>query len=111
MTTAEVKELVSPEFVRELFVGSVVDSSQPRWAITIGGKIVTIGGKIFFDTREQAVEGFYNSFSWRARRKLYQALHPEDTGWGWWRNAESTVMWKGFKEAITEKFGFKIIQV
>ena len=112
MTKAEVKQLVSPRFVRELFGEFVVDSSQPRWAITICGKIIAIGGKMFYDSRDQAVKGFYNAFNWRARRKLYIAQHPEDvTGWGWWRNEDSKTIWSGFKDAITEDYGFKIIQV
>lgn len=110
MTKAEVKEMISPEVVRTIFEPFVVATNAEKWAITISGRIIAIGGKMFYDTKQQAVKAFYNAFKWRAGRDIWQQTHPDDP-WGWWRSGDSAVIWKGFKEALTEKFGFKIIQV
>lgn len=110
MTKDEVKELVTPQFVRELFQDHIVESGQARWAITVCGKIVSVGGKIFYDSREQAVRGFYNAFRWRACSSLWRTTHPEDR-WGWWRSTDNGTVWKGIKEALMEQYGFSVIQL
>lgn len=111
MTKAEYKELITPALVREIFEGNVVDSYNRKYAITVGGKIVSVAGKVFYDTHEQAVKGFYNSFGWRARRVIYRAANPTDDSWRWWRSADNRTMWTAFKEALKEKYGFDIIQL
>ena len=110
MTKAEYKAAITPQFVREFFTGSVVDNSGPRYAITVAGKIVSIGGKIFFGSREQAMKGFYNSFSWRAKRQIWNMCHAGNDGY-WWRSPDSPTIWKAFKEALAEQYGFNIIQL
>lgn len=111
MTKAEYKEVITPEMVRQIFEGRTVESNNSKYAITVGGKIISVGGKIFYDSHEQAVKGFYNSFGWRARRVIWGLLHPNDTPWGWWRNEDSSVVWSAFKEVLKEKYGFDIIQL
>lgn len=111
MTKDEYKELVTPEIIRELFEHNTLDHNQEKYALTIGGKIISVGGKFFYDSREQAVKAFYNMFSWRARRTLWMAAHPNDTSWAWWRQPEGSDIWKAFKEAITEHYGFNVIQI
>ena len=111
MTKQQYKEAITPEMVREIFGRFIIDQSQPRYAITVSGKIIAVGGKIFYDSREQAVRGFYNSFSWRARREIWVATHHDDTTWGWWRQPESKNIWSAFKEVLTETYGFNIIQI
>lgn len=110
MTEAEVKERVSAEVVRNLFEPFVVATNAEKWAITVSGRIIAIGGKMFYDTKQQATRAFYNSFKWRASREIYQQTHP-DNPWGWWSNGDGPVIWRAFKEVLTERFGFKIIQV
>ena len=110
MTKAEVKEKVSAEVVRDIFEPFVVASNAEKWAITVSGRIIAVSGKMFYDTKQQAVKAFYNSFKWRALRSLWSQEHPDDP-WGWWRSSDSKPLWEGFKEALAEKFGFKIVQV
>ena len=111
MTKAEYKEVITPALVREIFEGSIVESNNSKFAITVAGKIVSIAGKIFYDSHEQAVKGFYNSFGWRARRIIYRAVNPNDDSWRWWRNGDSRVMWAAFKEVLKDNYGFDIIQL
>ena len=49
MTKAEYKELITPALVREIFQGNIVESNSGKYAITVCGKIVSVGGKIFYD--------------------------------------------------------------
>lgn len=111
MTKAEYKELITPALVREIFQGNIVESNSGKYAITVCGKIVSVGGKIFYDSHEQAVKGFYNSFGWRARRVIYRAANPTDDSWRWWRNEDRTIMWTAFKEVLKNNYGFDIIQL
>lgn len=111
MTKAEYKQAITPEVIREIFQGHIVESNSSKYAITVCGKIVSIGGKIFYDSHEQAVKGFYNSFGWRARRVIYRAVNPTDDSWRWWRSADSRTMWTAFKEVIKDNYGFDIIQL
>ena len=111
MTKAEYKEVITPEIVRRIFEGCTVESNNSKYAITVGGKIISVGGKIFYDSHEQAIKGFYNSFSWRARRIVWESLHPNENPWGWWRNEDRSVVWSAFKEVLKEKYGFDIIQL
>lgn len=110
MTKAEAKEIISADVVRDIFGPFVVAPNEEKWAITVSGRIVAVNGKMFYGTKQQAVKAFYNSFKWRALRSIWLQSHPNDP-WGWWRNGDNKPLWEGFKEALVEKFGFKIIQV
>ena len=111
MTKDEYKELVTPELIRSVFEGSIVEDSVCRYAITVGGKIISVAGKIFYDSREQAMKGFYNSFSWKAKRELWCAANPENDYHGWWRNTDNTKAWTAFKEVLKGRYGFDIIRL
>lgn len=111
MTKAEYKEVITPTLVREVFEGSVVESTSSKYAITVCGKIVSVGGKIFFDSHEQAVKGFYNSFNWKARRIIYRTVNPTENEWCWWRSGDRKLMWTAFKEVLKNNYGFDIIQL
>ena len=104
--------LVTPSMVRELFADSVLDDDDKGYIISVCGKIVTIDGKIFFKTREQATKAFYNSFNWRARYRMFEALHPEDTGRGYgvWSFPDRSKLWFAFKRVLERDYGFKIMK-
>lgn len=107
-----VKDYVTPQFVRTLFERDLLPESGERWAISICGKIVTINGKVVFPTRAQAVKAFYNSFHWRAMRDLAQAMHPNsEDRYYYWRDPNRKSNWEALKKALAEKFDFKFIQV
>ena len=110
MTKEEYKAMITPDVVREIFQSYTVNQDNPRFVISVGGKIIAVGGKIFYDSREQAVRAFYNSFHWRAQSALWRINHP-DNPWGWWQNTDRQTVWKAIKEALTESYGFKITQV
>lgn len=110
MTKEEYKAMVTPDVVREIFQNYTLNQDNPRYVISVGGKIIAVGGKIFYDSREQAVKAFYNSFHWRALSALWKTMHPSDP-WGWWRNTDRQTIWKAVKEVLTESYGFKITQV
>lgn len=111
MTKAEYKELVTPAFVRQLFSDSILEPNEERWVITVCGRLVSIGGKVFYGTREQAVKAFYNTFHWRARRDLWQVHHPENP-WGWWsEGTDRGAMWNAIKEKLKDEYGLNFIQV
>lgn len=110
MTTINYEELVTPTLVRQLFQDNVVKSDCPKWAIFISGKLISIQGKIFYDSREQAVKAFYNHFSWRAKRRLWNTAHPGDL-YHWWGNPEGAVIWKAFKKSLETNYGLTFREV
>lgn len=110
MTKEQYKDALTVDLVREIFEVYTISSQTPKWVIEIGGKIIAVNGIMFYPTREQAVKAFYNSFSWRARRALYQRVTNSD-GWGYWRSNDRTLMWKAIKEKLTEDYSFKIVQI
>ena len=110
MTKQEYKDLVTDDVVREIFQNHLLNEQSSRFVISVGGKIVAVGGKMFYDSREQAVKAFYNSFRWRAQHVLWRVNHP-DNPWGWWRDPDNSVIWRAIKEKLTESYGFKIMQV
>lgn len=107
----DIKDYVTPQFVRNLFERDLLPESGERWAISICGRIVTINGKVVFPTRSQAVKAFYNSFHWRALRDLGQIMHPSDGHYYYWRDSNSKAKWEAIKKALVEKYDFKFIQV
>lgn len=106
-----VKDYVTPQFVRNLFERDLLPESGERWAISICGKIVIINGKVVFPSRAQAVKAFYNSFHWRALRDLGQVMHPGEERYYYWRDPNSKSNWENLKKALAEKYDFKFIQV
>ena len=111
MTKNEYKEQVTSSVVREVFERDIFYPERRNWAMFICGRMISIGGKCFYESREQAVKALYNSMGWKAKRALWEVTHPEDDRYGYWRQPEAGTMWRAFKEAITEKYGFKVIQV
>lgn len=101
---------VTPTFVRELFEGAILDEENKGWYITLCGKILTIDGKVFFNSREQAMKAFYNSYNWRAKHKLYDVTHPEPNGrYHYWSDPDRTIMWRAFKRKLESEYGFQIL--
>lgn len=105
-----IKDYITPQFVRNLFSRDLLPEAGNRWVITVCGRIVTINGKVFFHSREQAVRGFYNSFHWRACRDLGAAVNPADQYY-YWRDPNRKAYWNAIKKALEEKYDFKIVQV
>ena len=105
------ERFVTPALVREIFESSILDSTAERWVISVCGKIVAIQGKIFYNSRDQAVKAFYNSFSWKVRRKFGRLSHPEDINTRWWSDPNRGQYWKDFKSALTKNYGFVITRV
>lgn len=108
MTQEEYKNFVSPSVVRTIFDTSTINAISGKYIILVSGRVVCIGGKMFFDSRAQATKAFYNSFSWRAKRELSIATNSNTH---YWNSPEGTKMWLGFKEAITNNYGFKIVRL
>ena len=111
MTINEYKEKITPELVRSIFETSTVYPERPKYVMTIGGRIVSISGRCFYESKEQALKSLYNSLGWRIKREVWELTHPDEDRYGYWRAPESTKMYKAFKEAIIEKYGFKVISV
>ena len=111
MTKDEYKELVTPELIRSIFEGSIVSDFACRYAVTVGGKIVSIAGRVFYDSREQAMKGFYNSFSWKVKRALWRAANPENVHLSWWGSPDNSKAWAAFKEVLKDRYGFDIIRL
>ena len=111
MTKDEYKELVTPELIRSIFEGSIVSDSACRYAITVGGKIVSVAGRVFYNSREQAMKGFYNSFSWKVKHELLDAANSTTEYYSWWRNPDSGKAWTAFKEVLKDRYGFDIIRL
>lgn len=110
MTEQEIEALITPELLREIFSNSVVDTRNPKYVITLGGKVIAIQGKIFYDSKEQATRAFYNSFSWRVRSSIWRDTHDGDR-WGWWGNEDRAAIWQTFKKVVKRDFGFAIKQI
>ena len=107
--TETIKACVTPDLVREIFGGHIIDEGRKGWYITVCGKVVTINGRVFYDRRDQAVAALRNSYSWKARRRIHHALHPNDSEWAWWRSEDATRYWTVFKKTLEEDYGLKIL--
>lgn len=110
MTNQNFETLITPELLREVFSNSIIDNARPRYIITLGGKVIAIQGKIFYDTKEQATRAFYNSFSWRVRSTIWRNTHSGDD-WGWWNSTDRIDIWKAFKKVVKRDYGFAIKEV
>lgn len=110
MTEQEVEVLITPSLLREVFNDSIIDSNKPRYIITLGGKVIVIQGKIFYDSKEQATKAFYNSFSFKVRNTFWRDTHSADN-WGWWRSEECRMLWRVFKKVVKRDFSFEIKRV
>lgn len=111
MTSEEYKNAITPDFVRRLFEGSILQDDGERWAITICGKIISVQGKIFYNSREQAVKAFYNKFSWRIRRELSMVAHPNEAYYRWWSDPDRPEVWKIAKKTLTDEYGLNFIRI
>lgn len=103
------EELITPTMVREIFEDNIINEGPKGWCMMICGKVLTVNGKMFYKSRQQAVKAFYNSYHWRAMRHIHTARTGEP--WGWWNDYRRTNDWKAFKKVLTEKFGFKIVRI
>lgn len=68
-------------------------------------------GRMFHETREQAVKHFYNEFSWKSRN----AYKKHYFGYNWWDNRNNIDLtdrqiWNEFKNTLNEDCKFEIIQ-
>ena len=111
MTKNEYKERVTPAIVRQVFEGNIIYPERQRWVMLLGGRIVAIQGKCFYESKQQAIKALYNNMSWKAKRELWWETHPDEDRYAYWRQPESSTMWRAFKEAIAEKYGFKVVPV
>lgn len=103
--------IVTPSMVREIFSNSVLNDEDKGYVISLCGKIVTIDGKVFFNSREQASKAFYNSFNWRARYTMYEAIKPANVSrYSVWSYQDKTKMWLAFKKVLERDYGFKIMK-
>lgn len=108
------EEMITPSFVREVFSNNIIREGQEQWVITVGGKIVTLSGKMLFDSKQQATKAFYNSFHWRFGRQVAIQINGGEVWNGpyyWWRDSNRLNRWKAFKKVLERDYGFKIIQV
>ena len=105
MSTDRYESLVTPSLIDSVFHGSYLQRAAGKWCITLNGQVVTIAGKICFDSKQQSTKAFYNSFHWRVMR------HLAEPGSYWWNDTGGTDKWKTFKKVIKRDYGFKIIQL
>ena len=63
MLTDRYESLVTPSLIASVFNGSYLQRAG-KWCITLNGQVVTIAGKVCFDSKQQATKAFYNSFNW-----------------------------------------------
>jgi len=108
MSVDNIERFITPSFVRDLFQNSTINGQEKGWAITISGKILTIGGKMFFKTREQAVKAFYDRYNWRVRSKVHEYLHPNE---GHWWGVDSRTYWIPVKKVLEKDYGLKFIKL
>lgn len=104
MSTNRYESLVTPSLINSVFQGTYLQRAG-KWCITLNGQVVTIAGKVCFDSKQQATKAFYNSFNWRVIRNL------SEPGTYWWRDTGRTDKWKAFKKVIKRDYGFKVIQL
>jgi len=109
MTNTELDSLITPNVIRETFEGNLLDSDNKGWYITVCGKVLTIKGKIFFNSREQAVKAFYNSYNWRATRNIAVNVHPNQE-YRWWNDPNRPYYWKAFKRVLEKDYGLRFIR-
>ena len=109
MVTTNNNSVFTPNFVRDVFQDYILEPSG-KYCISVGGKILTVNGKVCFDSHEQAMRAFYNSFHWRVLHKAYQINHPEQP-YGWWRDPDRKQQWTQFKSYIKDNYDFKIVQI
>lgn len=111
MPAVDCERYVTPSMVREIFQDYIIDNSNKGWGITVCGKILTVNGKMLFNSREQAVRAFYNSYHWRAMRCMHLAAHPNSDRWSWWNDESRTIYWKSFKKVLERDYGLKFIKL
>lgn len=106
------------EFTKELAnktLGSSfrsLDSVDDMYVIMYDNKLfIPKQGRMFHDTRENAVKHFYNEFSWKSRDRYKKHYFGPD----WWNNRKNIDLtdrqiWNEFKNTLNEDCKFEIIQ-
>lgn len=102
------ENLVTPSLVRRTFEPDIMDGE--KWIITICGRILSMNNRAIFKSKRQAVKSFYNYYSWKAKRNMHLAAHPDDP-YGWWRNGVGSEYWADFKEVCKRDYGLKFIRI
>lgn len=110
MTKDEYKNAVTPDVVREVFEDNIFYPELRKWAMFVSGKLISIQGKCFYDSREQALKSLYNSLGWKVKREIWVKAHPGEEV-RYWRQPDAGMMWRAFKEVITEKYGFNVVKI
>lgn len=114
MTQEEYESVISPSIVNDVFMGETLERSRGKYIISVAGKIVTIKGRVFYDSKSQATKAFYNSFSWKARRAIWANVRGSGNNrdpYGYWSSPDRSLMWTTFKKVLARDYGFKIQQV
>lgn len=109
MTVQEAKELITPDLISGIIDEHLINRSNRKYyAISVKGKLLELGnGKILFDSRQQAIKGFYNSYRWRTSWTLTRRLFGPSARW--WEH--SAVIWKAFTEKLKREYGFQVVEV
>lgn len=111
MSNSNFEELVTPTLVRNVFEDSLIGQDNKGWAIIVCGGLLSIGGKVFFKTKTQAVRAFYNFYRWRVCRALHAARYPSALPWEWWGSTSRSDYWKAFKGVLERDYGLKFIHL
>lgn len=111
MNQIDYENIITENVVQNIFGEDLIDSTSGKYIITICGKILSINGRMFWNSRDQAIKSFYNSYKWRVRRDILMVLHPHDNLFNWWSDSNGGIIWKAFKQVLKEKFNFKITKV
>ena len=105
------ESLVSPDLINDVFSGEILNGSSGKYVILLQGRLVTIKGRVFYDTKTQATKAFYNSFSWKVRRAIWAQTPHSREQYGYWGSPDRGRMWLAFKKALEKNYGFKIVAV
>ena len=107
----EFEDAITSNIVRDTFKDCIFENGcSDKWAMFICGRLISISGKSFFDSREQATKAFYNAFHWRVGREVQWAV-SNNSNYYWWSNPHRRDYWEAFKKVIKNKYDFKIVRV
>lgn len=107
----EFEDVITSDIVRNTFKNSIFENGcSNKWAMFICGRLISISGKSFFDSREQATKAFYNAFHWRVGREIQRSFSGNRIYY-WWSNPHRRDYWEAFKKVIKNKYDFKIVKI
>lgn len=91
------------------------DDLDDYWVIwTNKGMFVPKNGRMFHETREQALRHWYNSLKWQAitviKEDFVDTHHPDKKYWEVKVPYSDREIWEAFKSEMAEKYDFQIIQ-